>query len=949
MIVVLNKVDMIPPDERDEKIEKMKNKLRKVFSTTKFADPVFVLTSAAVGGEKVAAVVSSATGAGSGNKGSSETSGGGGGGGGKSKKGGKAAAVSAVVETTGVDTLIEVIRSSIRMPRRNYDGPFYFAIDHCFPIKGHGTVLTGTILSGSIQINSTVELPLLQQQRKVKSMQMFRKPVKAARQGDRLGLCVANLDAKLVERGIATTPSSVPLLSTVICLVKKVRFFKFPCKSNTKFHITIGHTTVNATAVFFGKQEILEQLEHERQEKEKTGPCKSDNKTDHTSSLSAYHTNFPKMSFPWDQDFEYQDELEGAPTGDMHYGNEPLQWVLLQFQQPVYCPLGSLIIGSRLETIEGSEIFAGGAQHCRLSFYGPIVESMTVAKPQMSSTGKAQGPNPLEALKLFRWKQKECDVHRVIDVRKDRCMEAIGYKLYSKEAGNSIKAYLGMKLQTSNGDLVGVIHKAFGSTNKFRIRFPHGAVGIKAGTKLFLRFKRYVYDSKKLMQQTGMELTVPPDDDIDLTFDDNDSEEYDDDDNDDDEDKPDDKEQVEIKVEELNDTPSTGVLESHTPGREDKPSLESSLEAKLEVKDNSDGSSDRQKAASLSISSKKTIGISLPSGTKATTASATTATKHSSKTTPAAVTPASNVTKPQSITDTKTSSSLTKKATPSTTTRKTGSKGSYEAIDLTSVGQKRASAAASSGSTKTNISSSQNAGGGRGNINAKVQRETVKGSVKSTGSWVDITSNKATGGAPNRVTSIAKRDNKPTTHDNVQVEAASPQPRNSSGPHVKAGYQQHILAQMAATNPYINQKTHKSPTVTPASNLKFNYTAPLPSPPKITPTAVPIKSKRSASSGGGSQGSVRTGTIDSIKQTPDGSYVAIVSGAFRMEENIRLFAGAIVLDGKTGSPVGELLGPFSKMGKCKVQLLVPDENDAASLPALKSSLSIVLPPDAVNS
>lgn len=165
MIIVLNKIDMIPPDDREEKIEKMKNKLRNVFSSTKFANPVFVLTSAAVGGEKVAAVSSSS---GTGGK---ETSDGGnneaGGGGGKSKKSGKGSNSNPSVETQGVDTLIEVIRSSIQMPKRNYDGPFYFSIDHCFPIKGHGTVLTGTILSGTIQLNSMIELPLLQQQRKV--------------------------------------------------------------------------------------------------------------------------------------------------------------------------------------------------------------------------------------------------------------------------------------------------------------------------------------------------------------------------------------------------------------------------------------------------------------------------------------------------------------------------------------------------------------------------------------------------------------------------------------------------------------------------------------------------------------------------------------------------------------------------------------------------------------
>ncbi len=40
----------------------------------------------------------------------------------------------------------------------------------------------------------------------VKSMQMFHKPVQRAAAGDRLGVCVTQLDAKLLERGLACAP-----------------------------------------------------------------------------------------------------------------------------------------------------------------------------------------------------------------------------------------------------------------------------------------------------------------------------------------------------------------------------------------------------------------------------------------------------------------------------------------------------------------------------------------------------------------------------------------------------------------------------------------------------------------------------------------------------------------------------------------------------------------------
>lgn len=35
------------------------------------------------------------------------------------------------------------------------------AVDHCFSIRGQGTVMTGTVLQGSLAVNDTVEIPAL--------------------------------------------------------------------------------------------------------------------------------------------------------------------------------------------------------------------------------------------------------------------------------------------------------------------------------------------------------------------------------------------------------------------------------------------------------------------------------------------------------------------------------------------------------------------------------------------------------------------------------------------------------------------------------------------------------------------------------------------------------------------------------------------------------------------
>lgn len=80
--------------------------------------------------------------------------------------------------TGDIKELLDVLSASVKIPKRTPEGPFHFAVDHCFPIKGQGTVLTGTVLNGTVKVNDNLELPELRVEKKVKSMQMFKKPVK---------------------------------------------------------------------------------------------------------------------------------------------------------------------------------------------------------------------------------------------------------------------------------------------------------------------------------------------------------------------------------------------------------------------------------------------------------------------------------------------------------------------------------------------------------------------------------------------------------------------------------------------------------------------------------------------------------------------------------------------------------------------------------------------------
>lgn len=339
LVIVLNKIDLIPIHEREMKLKQVEEKIRMSLQLTKFADAPMVGISACVGGEKVAAVTKSEE--------ESNTH--------HNHQHGE----HHIPETINLQGLVDLLNSKIQPPNRDQiaNSKFHFAIDHCFPIKGQGTVITGTCLAGSIKVNDIVEFPTLSLLRKVKSMQMFRRKVTDIKQGDRAGICVSNLDPKLIERGVCCSPDSVKLINGAIAVVKKIVYFKGSLGSGTKFHISVGHTTVMATVTYFGAREIQKQLRdisskntHDNgvkasAEKKSKGIEKEELKS---SSLGGDIAGLPRLTFEINDDFIQQDDYLEKIEVDGESIESPLHWAMIDFQTPVYCPIDSLIIGSRL-------------------------------------------------------------------------------------------------------------------------------------------------------------------------------------------------------------------------------------------------------------------------------------------------------------------------------------------------------------------------------------------------------------------------------------------------------------------------------------------------------------------------------------------------------------------------------------------------------------------------
>mmetsp|Transcript_6312 Transcript_6312/g.9528 ORF Transcript_6312/g.9528 Transcript_6312/m.9528 type:complete len:1035 (-) Transcript_6312:33-3137(-) len=884
MIVVLNKVDMIPEQDKESQIDKMIKKIRKVFSTTKFSDVEIILTSAAIGGEKVASVGAMTASAKSSKRGNSETT--------------------TAMATMGIPNLLEAIRNSISLPHRNFDGPFYYAIDHCFAIKGHGTVVTGTVLSGSVQVNTTIELPDLQVTRKVKSMQMFHKSVKSAKQGDRVGLCVTNLDPKLIERGIAVTPNSVTLLSTVICLVRKVRFFKQNCKSNSKFHVSIGHATVTATALFFGAQELEAELEKRKADLGDGSHVLGS--TGQSTLNSSFNSNFPDIQFDWDADYEYQDELLGGARtvgNTVSYGQEPLQWMLLQFQTPVYCPLGSLVIASRLE-VDPKDAFAGGSTTCRLAFYGPLKAAL-------------QPSTALERLRLYKWKSKECEIQRCIDVREDNMTyEAVGWKLYSKFAG--IKNFLGLKLQTKEGKVVGAIHSSFGSSDKFKIRFPQGVKDLTAGSRLVLKFKRYVFDKEKGMSQRGIEFEsdIKNCDSMTPT-------------------KTNEKMTATSSVSSrsgasLNsDQSKQACVSDKSTGSNEESKKPDNVQYVLDAMKQATMDEEEVEGGQCSRSSQPDEMYTLPvrNSSSGKDTHAPTNTTRRNDTPPSTNSPGGKLSPVDSIGGD--SSRSSKSESLSTKPEPQASK-KYSPLDLSTVGVKKSTSdKVSQMSTLSLVTrgnkvhqtapakSSTSTGIEKAPARERQQFRAPGLSVRVASRPAPVTSGSST------TLSYAKLAS--TSNDRSKVEQESQPPKlPQSKTSIQSASEAFVAAQLAAKFALKNHtgpgpdKTSPTTTIVPPL-LKYTKSN------IIDPQTIGHRQEQGHSSI--TLSTTRIGTIESLKVVPDSqSVVAIVHGAFSIEENIRQYVGSVatITTIKSHSLSGELTGPFAKMGKCKVRFDVMD-------------------------
>ena len=108
--------------------------------------------------------------------------------------------------------LMEAVDTYIPQPERPVDQPFLMPIEDVFSISGRGTVVTGRVERGVVNVGDEIEIVGVKDTQKTTctGVEMFRKLLDRGEAGDNIGALIRGVDREQVERGqVLCKPGSV--------------------------------------------------------------------------------------------------------------------------------------------------------------------------------------------------------------------------------------------------------------------------------------------------------------------------------------------------------------------------------------------------------------------------------------------------------------------------------------------------------------------------------------------------------------------------------------------------------------------------------------------------------------------------------------------------------------------------------------------------------------------
>ena len=133
---------------------------------------------------------------------------------------------------------------------------FRLPIDRVFTVKGFGTVVTGTVVSGNVSVDDPVEILPSAIKSKVRGLHSHGKPIHTACAGQRVAINLQGVDKDALKRGDAVVVPNRCIPSTMIDAKIELLQNAHVLKNRDVVHLHLGTSESMARIVLYGRNEL---------------------------------------------------------------------------------------------------------------------------------------------------------------------------------------------------------------------------------------------------------------------------------------------------------------------------------------------------------------------------------------------------------------------------------------------------------------------------------------------------------------------------------------------------------------------------------------------------------------------------------------------------------------------------------------------------------------------
>jgi len=167
-------------------------------------------------------------------------------------------AVSSVTGAGIAELRAALEKAARRVHEKKASGWFRLPLDRAFTMKGFGTVVTGTLISGTLTAEQEVELYPTGRRLRVRGVQVYGEAAARARAGERTAVNLMGIEPSEIHRGmVLSEPGRFAAVTVLDCRLDLLPSAK-PLKNNAPIHFHAGSAEIEGQVRFLDHRAALE-------------------------------------------------------------------------------------------------------------------------------------------------------------------------------------------------------------------------------------------------------------------------------------------------------------------------------------------------------------------------------------------------------------------------------------------------------------------------------------------------------------------------------------------------------------------------------------------------------------------------------------------------------------------------------------------------------------------